>query len=58
MLKRDQLYSLQAAYTLDWGNEVGLLDACPTLLAYMKRMYERPKAAMRIKDALASVAAA
>ncbi|HWK50060.1 MAG TPA: glutathione S-transferase family protein [Steroidobacter sp.] len=46
------------AYTLDWGNEVGLLDACPTLLAYMERMYDRPKAAMRIKDAFASVAAA
>ncbi len=43
------------AYTLDWGNEVGLLDECPTLLAYMKRMYDRPKAAMRIKDALASL---
>jgi glutathione S-transferase len=43
------------AHTLDWGNEIGLLDACPTLLAYMKRMYDRPKAAMRIKDALASV---
>lgn len=46
------------AYTLDWGNEVGLLDQCPTLLAYMERMYDRPKAAMRIKDALKSVAAA
>lgn len=46
------------AYTLDWGNEVGLLDQCPTLLAYMERMYDRPKAAMRIKDALKSVATA
>lgn len=46
------------AYTLDWGNEVALLDACPTLLAYMERMYDRPKAAMRIKDAFASVTAA
>jgi glutathione S-transferase len=44
-----------AAHTLDWGNEVGLLDECPTLLAYMKRMYDRPKAAPRIKDAMASV---
>lgn len=43
------------AYTLDWGNEVGLLDQCPTLAAYMNRMYDRPKAAMRIKDALKSV---
>lgn len=46
------------AYTLDWGNEVGLLEECPALLVYMKRMYDRPKAAMRIKDALASVGAA
>ncbi|MFC4313532.1 glutathione S-transferase family protein [Steroidobacter flavus] len=46
------------AYTLDWGNEIGLLDQCPTLLAYMKRMYDRPKAAMRIKDAMASLNAA
>lgn len=46
------------AHTLDWGNEVGLLDRCPALLAYMQRMYDRPKAAMRIKDALKSVAAA
>lgn len=47
-----------AAYTLDWGNEVGLLDRCPTLLAYMQRMYDRPKAALRIKDALKTVQAA
>ncbi|WP_129645312.1 glutathione S-transferase family protein [Peristeroidobacter agariperforans] len=47
-----------AAYTLDWGNEAGLLDECPTLLGYMKRMYDRPKAAMRIKDALKTVEAA
>jgi glutathione S-transferase len=46
------------AYTLDWSNEVALLDECPTLLAYMKRMYDRPKAAMRIKDARKSVQAA
>ena len=43
------------AYTLDWGNEMQLLGDCPTLLAYMERMYARPRAAMRIKDALASV---
>lgn len=43
------------AYTLDWGNEVQLLDECPVLLSYMKRMYDRPNAAMRIAAALASV---
>ena len=43
------------AYTLDWGNEVELLDQCPSLLSYMKRMYDRPKAPMRIAAAMASV---
>lgn len=43
------------AYTLDWGNEYELLGECPALLAYMQRMYERPKAPMRIAAAFASV---
>lgn len=43
------------AYTLDWGNEEKLLDRSPALLAYMKRMYDRPKAPMRIAAAGASV---
>jgi len=43
------------AYTLDWGNEVHLLGDCPRLLSYMERMYARPKAAMRIAQAMASV---
>jgi glutathione S-transferase len=36
------------AHTLDWANEVQLLDRCPQLVAYMKQMYARPKAAKRI----------
>jgi glutathione S-transferase len=43
------------AYTLDWANEVKLLDRCPQLVAYMERMYARPKAPKRIaqlRDAL------
>jgi glutathione S-transferase len=43
------------AYTLDWGNENRLLDECPSLLAYIERMYARPNAPMRISAALASV---
>lgn len=43
------------AYTLDWGNEAKLLDDCPTLLAYMERMYTRPNAAPRIKKALEQI---
>jgi glutathione S-transferase len=36
------------AYTLDWANEYQLLDRCPQLVAYMERMYARPKAPKRI----------
>jgi glutathione S-transferase len=43
------------AYTLDWGNEDRLLDGCPQLLAYMKRMYARPSAPPRIAEAFATI---
>jgi glutathione S-transferase len=43
------------AYTLDWANMYGFLDACPELRAYLDRMYARPRAAMRIADAFKSV---
>jgi glutathione S-transferase len=43
------------AYTLDWANEVGLLDGCPQLLQYMERMYARPNAPLRIAAAFASI---
>jgi len=43
------------AYTLDWGTVVELLGECPRLLAYVERMYARPKAAMRIAAAFASL---
>ena len=45
------------AYTLDWGSMVQLLDHCPVLNAYLERMYARPRAAMRIAQARASIAA-
>ncbi|HVP31252.1 MAG TPA: glutathione S-transferase family protein [Myxococcota bacterium] len=38
------------AYTLDWANEVGLLEGFPTLRAYMERMLARPKAPPRIRE--------
>ncbi len=44
-----------AAYTLDWANEVSLLEGLPLLRAYMERMYARPKAPPRIAEAFASV---
>ena len=44
-------------YTLDWANEVKLLDECPRLRAYMERMYARPKAPLRIAAAFAQIGA-
>ena len=44
-----------AGYTLDWANLVGLLERFPTLLAYMKRLYARPNAPLRIADAFAAI---
>ena len=46
---------LVAAYTLDWANELHLLDASPNLRGYMEKMYTRPSAPARIAVALASV---
>jgi len=43
------------AYTLDWAQMGGLLDNLPRLEGYMLRMYDRPRAPMRIKDAFASI---
>jgi glutathione S-transferase len=43
------------AYTLDWAQLVGLLEGLPRLEGYMERMYDRPRAPMRIKEAFASV---
>lgn len=46
-----------AAYTLDWANEVKLLERFPVLKAYMERMYARPRAPKRIAEAFAEVRA-
>jgi glutathione S-transferase len=43
------------AYTLDWAQLVGLLGGLPRLEAYLERMYARPRAPMRLKEARASV---
>lgn len=45
------------AYTLDWANEVKLLDRSPQLVAYMERMYARPKAPKRIAQLRAALSA-
>ncbi len=43
------------AHTLDWANEVHLLDDFPQLFGYMEQMYARPNAPLRIAEALASI---
>ncbi|WP_437323413.1 glutathione S-transferase family protein [Sorangium sp. So ce381] len=48
---------LVMAYTLDWANEIHLLEGFPQLRAYMDRMYARPHAAPRIAQAFASLKA-
>lgn len=45
------------AYTLDWAGAAGLLGGLAQLEGYVERMYARPRAPMRIKEALASVRA-
>ncbi|HVH79612.1 MAG TPA: glutathione S-transferase family protein [Stellaceae bacterium] len=44
-------------YTLDWAQLVGLLEELPRLEGYMLRMYDRPRAPLRIKDAFEKVRA-
>lgn len=45
------------AYTLDWANEVKLLDGFDHARAYLERMYQRPRAAPRIAAAFAALGA-
>ena len=46
------------AYLIDWANEQQLIDGYPQLRAYLRRMYERPKAPQRIAEAFAELRAA
>ncbi len=43
------------AYTLDWANELGLLEGTAALRPYMESMYARPNAPQRIAEALAAI---
>jgi len=45
-------------YTLDWATLGNLLDDLPRLEAYRERLYVRPRAPMRIKDAWEKVRSA
>lgn len=46
---------LNAAYTLDWAREAGMLGDSPVLGAYVERMYARPKAPTTIEAAFAAL---
>lgn len=45
---------LNAAYTLDWAREAGMLTDAHVLRAYVEKMYARPKAPTTIGAALAN----
>jgi glutathione S-transferase len=44
-----------AAYTLDWANEAGMLADAPRLQAYVETMYARPTAPPTITEGLAAL---
>jgi glutathione S-transferase len=44
-----------AAYTLDWANEAGMLNNAPRLREYLKFMYARPTAPPTIAEAFAAL---
>lgn len=44
-----------AAYTLDWANEAGMLNEAPRLRKYLQSMYARPSAPPTIAEALAAL---
>lgn len=44
-----------AAYTLDWAREAGMLADAPRLQAYLDKMYARPKAPMTIAAGFAAL---
>ena len=46
---------LNAAYTLDWAREAGMLHDAPVLRAYVERLYARPKAPVTIGAAFAAM---
>jgi glutathione S-transferase len=47
-----------AAYTLDWADEAGMLDDCPRLREWLKGMYARPAAPVTIEEGFKALRAA
>ena len=52
---RISIADFNAAYTLDWANEAGMLSDAPKLRAYLATMYARPAAPMTIKEGFAAI---
>jgi len=53
--ERFSVADIVLAYTLDWADTEQLLAERPSSRAYLERMYARPKAAIRIAPAFASL---
>lgn len=51
---RISVADFNAAYTLDWANEEGMLDNSPRLVRYLQAMYARPTAPPTISEAFAA----
>lgn len=47
-----------AAYTIDWADEAGMLGDFPRLREWLKAMYARPKAPVTIKEGFEALGAA
>jgi glutathione S-transferase len=52
---RPSVADFNAAFTLDWAREAGLLENAPRLRAYLKAMYDRPKAPPTIAESLSAL---
>ena len=53
--ERLSVADFNAAYTLDWANEEGMLDGAPRLKAYLSALYARSTAPQRIAEALTAI---
>jgi glutathione S-transferase len=53
--ERLSVADLNAAYTLDWAREAGMLEGTPVLRDYVEKMYARPTAPAKVEAALAAM---
>ena len=55
--ERVTVADFNAAFTLDWAREEGLLDDAPALRSYLDAMYARPAAPVTIAEGMAALEA-